>query len=792
MLAEDPVPSPGAPCQRRCGASLLVALCSFVLAVAACKGTEQAAPSSRIGSEHHRLTAVLINGGERPALNYQSHLLHVKQLHQLLRRSGIPESAIAIFSSDGSDPEADLAVRELQRETDFWLLGGTRLERGLRTQITYENSEIAGVTLRPATNETLRTWFQDAARRIRPGETLLLYVTDHGTKNDEDTSNNRITLWGEDASLSVTELRELLGLLDPGVRVVTLMSQCYSGAFANLMYTDAADATPHGNVCGFYSSTAERSAYGCYPENRDKDNVGHSFRFIEALGQTPSFPEAHRRVLVSDRTPDVPLKTSDVYLRTILDAAARERGQKPGDYIDELLREAWRDKSAWQPEIRLLDRIGQAFGYFSPRSLSELQEQSSLLPGVSQQFNSYSRAWTAALHSLAGENLDRFVSDRPGWEMRLSDEVVRELDSEGRRALTEALLADLADYLRADMVTAERLDLLQEKAQLSEAASYRMEVRLGVVLRMEAVLTQIAGRMYVANQASESERSAYAALVGCEALTLPGAEASPIPPVVPDPFPSYDEELELAQQVLPGWLGIRFRQASATRRSKLGLEAGAVSVLTVYPGSPAEKAGLEVGDIVLGPPDAPFTEPQQIREWAMTAPIDEPEWLLARRGHEELRVNLRPEPYPLEWPALPGPPAVGSMAPPLGELEPYRGSLPVELASGGPYLLFFWASSCAVCKAALPEVMAFERERQTRVIAITDELPDELDAFFEKYAGPFPEAVGVDEFRRSFLAYGVSGTPSFVLVGAAGEVRSTSTGYRRDKGLGIAGWSWAE
>ena len=132
------------------------------------------------------------------------------------------------------------------------------------------------------------------------------------------------------------------------------------------------------------------------------------------------------------------------------------------------------------------------------------------------------------------------------------------------------------------------------------------------------------------------------------------------------------------------------------------------------------------------------------------------------------------------------------MAPPLEDLRPYRGNVPVELASGGPYLLFFWEPWCAPCKTALPEVMAFERERQTRVIAITDESPDELDAFFERHDGPFPEAVAVDEFRQLFLAYGVSGTPSFVLVNTAGQVQSFSTGYRRGKGLGVANWSWAE
>jgi hypothetical protein len=49
----------------------------------------------------------------------------------------------------------------------------------------------------------------------------------------------------------------------------------------------------------------------------------------------------------------------------------------------------------------------------------------------------------------------------------------------------------------------------------------------------------------------------------------------------------------------------------------------------------------------------------------------------------------------------------------------------------------------------------------------------------------------MDEFRRAFLAYGVSGTPSFVLIGPDGKIRSTSTGYRPDRGLEIDGWAWS-
>ena len=50
--------------------------------------------------------------------------------------------------------------------------------------------------------------------------------------------------------------------------------------------------------------------------------------------------------------------------------------------------------------------------------------------------------------------------------------------------------------------------------------------------------------------------------------------------------------------------------------------------------------------------------------------------------------------------------------------------------------------------------------------------------------------MATDELRRSFLAYGVSGTPTFVLVDGDGVIRSYSVGYSPAKGLGIEGWTW--
>ena len=790
--------SPATP-RGRWARGLLV-LCALV--VAACRAAplapvaSVASPLAVLGQpppDMARLHVLMINGGGRPPQNYQSHLLHVRELLALLLQAGAHHDQISIFSADGSDPAADLAVREVQPEEDFWLLRGTRLGRTLGTQITYTNSEVPGARLETATKANVKTWFEGARQRLRPGDTLLLYVTDHGTKDREGKGDSRITLWGDKEALAVSELRPLLAQLDPGVRVVALMSQCYSGGFADLMSAHLAGGLPRGDVCGYFSSAADRPAYGCYPENRGRENVGHSFDFLQALRNNPRFRDAQAAVLVADVTPDVPLTTGDVYLANLLRRAAETAGEQPSPYVDALLREAWRDKPAWEPEIRLLDRIGQAFGIFSPRSLAELEDQATRLPQISEQFKNYSNAWKTALGDLAEANLTRFLAAHPDWAQRVNGAAVAKLDPAAQHALTSDLLSALVSWTRADQKTHARLTLLREKSEAAAAPTYRMEVRLAVVLRMRAILTDVAGRVYLTTRATPAERAAYEALRGCENLTLGTGAPLPGPTTLAErkPFPRFEEDLRVAEEILPAWLGIRFTPVPPAKRAGLDLAEGARSVVTVYPGSPAEAGGFEPGDIVVGPPGAPFTEPNQIREWTMLSKIDEPAPLEVVRDTQRIRVTLVPKPYPQQLPALPGPPKVGSAAPPLA-LTAFRGTPAAILADGTPHLLVFWATWCAPSKAALPEVLAYEAATHTPVIAITDEPADQLTAFFHQWTTPFLQTVAIDEVRRAFLAYGVSGTPTFVLIDGQGIVRSYSTGYSSEKGVGIDGWTWRD
>jgi thiol-disulfide isomerase/thioredoxin len=205
-------------------------------------------------------------------------------------------------------------------------------------------------------------------------------------------------------------------------------------------------------------------------------------------------------------------------------------------------------------------------------------------------------------------------------------------------------------------------------------------------------------------------------------------------------------------------------------------------VSSVLPDSPAMEAGLRPGDIVVGAVNGPFVGRDRIREWVMTAPIGLPQELLIKRGDQRLRMSLTPMPEPGRWTDAPTPVKVGSLAPVLNKLQPYRGTFSPAESAGGSCMLFFFATWCAPCKASLPALAEWEKQQKMSVIAITDEDPRKLDEFFTKQKGFFPGKVMTDQSRQAFLAYGVHGTPTFVLIDR-GRIKSIKVGYRVNEGL---------
>jgi len=722
----------------------------------------------------------------------------------VLRVRGVAPEHIHVFSADGEEPSADLTTRD-SPPADFWLLEGTSLDNRLRPQARLINTHWAGVNLHPARQAALREWFDLARKRIVPGDQLLIFVTDHGTGDRDDPESSAISLWRE--KLTVREFRALLARLPAGVQVVTVMSQCYSGAFASVI-SDAGPSEPSGNVCGFFSTTGQQKAYGCYPEGRDRDKIGHAFHFIEAMGRRATTAEAHAEVLADDDTPDVPLRTSDAYLSRLVSAEADARRMDADALVDSLLAQAWRKRTDWEPAIRLLDRIGTAFGTFSPRRLGEISSREKELQALTEQMSTYADRWKVAQAELKESLLQSFLSHEPDWRARLEARALEGLSLEDRAVLLEELLPPLLEHARSRPEPWQKLDRFRDYAVRGSDAGWRLEVRKAALQRMRTILVGVAGRVLLA-QERERERSdetalhtarrqALARLERCEAF-VPGEPPEPATSArshAAPPFPPLSEELALLEEISPSWLGVRFRPLVPSVRSEHRLPAGANVLEAVYPDSPAQEAGLKAGDIVLGPPGQPFDSPRELREWTMTAPRGVALPLLVVRPGEhsgddlQFEASLVLRAYPAHVPKPSGPPLVGDRAPVLpATLKPVGSSERADL-EGRPRVLFFWATWCGPCKQAVPEVMALAQSRGLSVLAISDEDEDTVSKFLEGRREAFFDQIAVDTLRQTCASYGISGTPTILLVDREGMIRHRQVGYNADKGVTVEGWSW--
>jgi hypothetical protein len=200
-------------------------------------------------------------------------------------------------------------------------------------------------------------------------------------------------------------------------------------------------------------------------------------------------------VLAQDDTPDVPLRTTDVYLGRLVTREAAARGVEEPALVDSLLAEAWKSRAAWEPQIRLLDRMGTAFGTFSPRSLGEIAERERELDALTRQMSTYAETWKTAQAGVQETLLRRFLSEHPDWEVRLQPAALKGLGVEERAAQLGELLPKLMDHARRQTEPWAKLEGFRTRTARAAEARWRLEVRRAALQRMRTVLVGIAGRV---------------------------------------------------------------------------------------------------------------------------------------------------------------------------------------------------------------------------------------------------------------------------------------------------------
>ncbi len=736
-----------------------------------------------------RTEALLINGGSSRSHNYHSHLVHIRRLTELLLDSGVSRENISIFASDGQDKDADLALREPGIFDSYWLVENTKIGEMLGPPVRYVDSTVEGMRLLPAKKAAIETWFQLKASKLKKGDTLLVYVTDHGESGDKNTKEASISLWGE--KLTVSELITMLDSLDPEVQVVLWMSQCYSAGFDRAVY--AVGDVLRRRACGFYSTREDLPAWGCYPEAlSDDEGKGHSMRFLDELEKGGTFSEAHGRVMVSDLTPDVPNRSSDHYLAKLIEQEARKQQVTVEELANSLLEAAWKNDSEFAEQIRIIGLLASRVGIVPPKSLEDLDNEIKKLEEHLQQSAVIEERWEDIAAGIKKHRMARFTAQEKEWRAKKLSDLLKTHNIKGspdgdeeefRLALLIELTSAFSDYLNRYPEALKRLNYFHEKQQMAANISRRMKAREGAIFRLRTILLSIAGE--ILTRKNPDLQAGLDRLRRCEAWGLPGG--SPKKPnrlgtVTSANFPMLIEDIAKIEELRPAWLGVHYIPEHAEVRQEFDLGRGAIIVSNVVKGSSAHSAGVRRGDTIFGAGDNIFKDTEGLKEHVMTSQIGQSLALKVLRDGKRMTIAVPLQQYPEVVPKPPPGPREGQLAPSLAGLKAYAGSIPGEKS---PMLLAFFTTWCGPCKRAMGKLVEWEKEHSIPVILVSAEDKEAMSKWVTRWKKPRPSRIALDLRGLVMDAYRAKSFPTFILLDGDGRIQKIQRGFGKGSRLPV-------
>ncbi len=321
---------------------------------------------------------VLILGGG-PSLEYNQVAIesNVRYVHKLLPRGTVQTT---LFADGDAGHASVLYDDDLSRQSNgaFLLdlfLQGTAGESGSGSH--YRKPNIGKVDGPSKKAEFARQIGRIAEEPDLSNRQLLLYFTGHGSpgrhgsRDRADYENNVYDMWGKDEALNVRECARQIGQLPAAAPVTVVMVQCYSGAFANLLFEGG---DPNGEVisrdfAGFYATVNDRVAAGCTSAVNEAEYHDFTCYFFAALtgrdrvGRVVTgcdynhdgrvgMNEAYCYTLLNDESIDVPVCTSDVFLRRFVVMKGADIFQTPWPSIV-----AWADPAQKEALEGLASRL---------------------------------------------------------------------------------------------------------------------------------------------------------------------------------------------------------------------------------------------------------------------------------------------------------------------------------------------------------------------------------------------------------------------------------------------------
>jgi hypothetical protein len=257
---------------------------------------------------------LVVGGGGAPSYNEIAIEKNVLYFQRTLSALGFNPTGAKILFANGNDGQATVRYLDPAGKERFKVPKIPNLQGA-------------------ATVGNFQTSMQQVNRDRNP---LFFYFTGHGAHNKANENNNAMILWNE-KFVDVQQFTQMLDRLPPEKPVVSVMVQCYSGSFANLIYQKGDPKRPVAvhDRCGFFATVKELPSVGCTPEVNEADYEDYSSSFFAGLSGTNrvgqkvasadydsngkvSFREAHAFAKIDEQASDLPVSTSEVWLQTQL------------------------------------------------------------------------------------------------------------------------------------------------------------------------------------------------------------------------------------------------------------------------------------------------------------------------------------------------------------------------------------------------------------------------------------------------------------------------------------------
>lgn len=207
--------------------------------------------------------------------------------------------------------------------------------------------------------------------------------------------------------------------------------------------------------------------------------------------------------------------------------------------------------------------------------------------------------------------------------------------------------------------------------------------------------------------------------------------------------------------------------------------AGGVIVDFVFKTSPAAKAAIREGDVLLSADKVPLERPKDLVDLvARYKPGTRMAIALKRDGIDRTAlVVLAKHPGDNEVHRLMH---IGSDAYELEMLSAVQGAVPSGVADlkGRVAIIDFFASSCVNCRSIAPDLAAWHKKFQGRGLTVLGVTSDSEEVAKETIRDwDIPYAVATDPTQQTHLGYRVSAIPALFFVDRKGVIREVSIGY---------------